>query len=149
MSTPTQRSLDYLRKQGFIANVVEQTIHFPDREHPGKMKMFKRDLFNLFDILAAAPGKGIIGVQTTSRSNQQARIQKIMGTREADIWLEAGGQIHVHGWALAGARGKRKLWEVSVHIMGRDEVASASEASDAAMNDTLFEQSILDMEEPQ
>lgn len=125
MSTPTQRSLDYLRKQGYTAAVVEQTIHFPDKQNPGKMTMFKRDLFNLFDILAFKPGIGFLGVQTTSRSNQQSRIQKIAGSREADKWLETGGHIHVHGWAKAGAKGKRKLWEVSVHVMERDEVASA------------------------
>ena len=123
MSTPTQRSLEYLRKQGYIVGIVEQTIHFPDKQRPGKMAMFKRDLFNIFDLVAAGPG-GIIGVQTTSRSNQQSRIQKILGSREADKWLAAGGHIHVHGWKLAGARGKRKTWEVMVHVMGRDEVAS-------------------------
>ena len=123
MSTPTQRSLEYLRKQGYIVGIVEQTIHFPDKQRPGKMTMFKRDLFNIFDLVAAGPG-GIIGVQTTSRSNQQSRIQKIQGSREADKWLAAGGHIHVHGWKLAGARGKRKTWEVMVHVMGRDEVAS-------------------------
>ena len=148
MSSPTQRSLDYLRKNGYLAAVIEQWITFPDKKIPGKMIRIKRDVFGA-DILFFHPETGEVGLcQTTTRANQSARIGKSALNVDVNKWLKHHTFV-VHGWALAGARGKRKLWEVSVHIMGRDEVASASEASDAAMSDTLFEQPILDLDEPQ
>jgi len=127
--TMTKRSLDYLRKHGYVAAVVEQWIRFPKREngkmvfHNGQpvMDQTKRDLFNLADIVAIhAPDQhtgikqGTLFVQSTTIPNQAARIDKIKGVPVAYDILRAGNQIEVHGWAKKGARGARKLWQVTV-----------------------------------
>lgn len=117
--SPTSRSLDYLRKQGFHAGVVEQNVRYPEKINgrpTGKMIMFKRDLFGWCDIIAVRPsGKGTVYVQTTSRANQSSRLKKIIASKEAIDVLLAGNTILVHGWAQVGARGERKTWQVSVH----------------------------------
>lgn len=100
MTSPTQRSLAHLKASGYCAQVVERFNPY------AKVRV---DLFGFIDIVAIRDGE-ILGVQTTSRGNMSARVQKILLIPEAKIWLKAGGLIVVHGWALGGAVGKRKLW---------------------------------------
>jgi len=88
--SPTQRSLKYLREQGYFAQVVEHWV-------PGAN--IRRDLFGGIDIVALrADRQGILGVQTTTRNNARARVQKILGIMELDAWMRAGNRIEVHGW---------------------------------------------------
>lgn len=86
--TPTSRTLNWCRKQGWIAGVVEHWI---------PRLRIRRDLFGVFDVIAAGPGL-IYGIQTTSGSNVSKRLDKIAGTPEAKVWIESGGAILVHGW---------------------------------------------------
>src|SRR5438046_3151706 len=48
MTSPTGRTLNLLRKLGFVADVVERTVTTPDRT-------FKRDLFGIGDVLGVHP----------------------------------------------------------------------------------------------
>lgn len=106
MESPTARSLRYLRKNGYVAQVVERWNPYA---------RVRIDLFGFIDLVAIDAGKGqIIGIQTTSQSNISARIKKILSIPEAKIWLQSGGKIHVHGWAKKGKKDARKLWEISV-----------------------------------
>lgn len=133
--SPTQRSLAYLRAQGYIVAVVEQTV---------PKTFIKRDLFGFADLLAIKPGKlnlaefasrwelpmpdddelaedppigRIILIQVTSSSNVAARRTKIAAEPRASLWKQAGGEIHLHGWSKKGPRGKRKVWSVNVEEM--------------------------------
>ena len=124
------RSLKWLKDQGFLCQSVEQTIRYPDRQNPGRMKIFKRDVWNIADIIAVGGGlTGTLYVQVTDTSNQAARFNKISGIPAAYRVLEAGNHIWILGWGKKGPRGKRKLWEVTVnhvtidenHIMRRQE----------------------------
>lgn len=103
-TSPTQRSLALLRKEGYTAQVVE------------RYSMYARvriDLFGCIDIVAIKPGvPGVLGVQTTSRGNQSARTKKAKAIPELQVWLGCGNSFEVHGWAKGGARGKRKTWQV-------------------------------------
>lgn len=97
--TPTQRSLAKLRNEGFSACVVEKWIpHIRQR----------KDAFGFGDILACKPsyiGCGsVLLVQTTTRANATARMNKICATAEAGIWLASGGRIVVHGWQKTKGR---------------------------------------------
>lgn len=110
MPSPTQRSLKYLRDLGYTAEVTEHWNAFTKRRH---------DLFGFVDIVAVKDT--LVAVQTTSGTNVSARIAKITGDEKvrpkALAWLAAGGEIHVHGWAVKGARGKRKKYEVRVVVL--------------------------------
>lgn len=101
MSTsPTQRSLAHLRKLGYQCGITEHWNSFVKR---------RQDLFGCIDIVALGEGT-ITGVQTTSSDNVAARRDKILAEPRMRAWLKAGGLLVVHGWAVQGARGKRKVW---------------------------------------
>ncbi len=100
--TPTQRSLQKLRADGYIAASVEKWI--------AQIKQ-RKDVWGFGDLLACRVGEiGCTLIQTTTKSNMQARVQKIVGIAEAGIFLAAGNRIVVHGWSKKGAKGKRKVW---------------------------------------
>jgi len=112
MTSPTQRSLVYLKEQGFVAQVVERFNPY------AKVRV---DLFGFIDIVAVSPFGSIFGIQTTSQENVSTRIKKILAIKEAKIWLEAGGKIVVHGWGKKGKAGARKLWTISVREINIDD----------------------------
>lgn len=91
MSSPTARSLELLRERGYRADVVERTIRLPGG------RMFKRDLFGGFDIVAVGNGE-IVLVQTTSGSNVSARLKKLADLEALPLLREAGVRLLVHGW---------------------------------------------------
>ena len=103
MSSPTQRSLKWLRDRDYTATVVEKKV-------PGRF--ISQDLFGCIDILAIKPGE-ILGVQATTATNQAARMTKARALDTLKTWLQAGGRFEVHGWSKKGAAGKRKLWQVT------------------------------------
>jgi hypothetical protein len=111
--SPTQLSLDLLRKTGWQAEVVEHFVRqhvgheLPpcptckqaryDRDELG----YRKDLFGFLDILALKDG-ATLGVQTTSVANVSHRMHKI----QCSAWFEwvkrAGWRIEVHGWGERG-----------------------------------------------
>jgi hypothetical protein len=115
-TSPTQRSLAYLRKNGWTACVVEKFL--PAR---GGMPFPRRiDAFGFGDILACNPEKCNEGyeavialVQTTTMSNMAAHRDKIQAIPEYRTWKDAGGMVILHGWRKIGPRGKRKTWQVA------------------------------------
>ena len=86
--SPTQRSLALLRQQGYLCEVVE-------RWNP--WAKVRQDLFGIGDILAIKDRETLL-VQTTSRSNVNARVKKISESEVLPAILRAGWRIQVHGW---------------------------------------------------
>jgi len=112
MSSPTQRSLKYMRDIGFIAQVVERYNPY------AKVRV---DLFGFIDIVAIDTIKSqLVGVQVTSQSNVSARIKKIQGLETPDYWRNAGGRIEVHGWAKKGKAKTRKTWQITITEIGQE-----------------------------
>lgn len=101
MTSPTQRSLKYLRELGFTATVTEHYNRFARR---------RIDLFGFLDIACLDGEPGVLGVQTTTGDHVAERVAKILALPVAELWLARGNRIHVHGWAKRGARGTRKVW---------------------------------------
>lgn len=102
--SPTQRSLKYLREQGYHVGVVE---------HWNGYVGIRQDLFGFADLIAVKEGCPIMAVQTTSYSNTSARVKKIRSIPESEVWLKAGGVISIHGWK-SEPHGKVKKWSVRV-----------------------------------
>jgi len=98
-ASPTQRTLAYLRKDGWLAQVTEKWI-------PGAN--FRKDLWGFVDVLAIK-GTEILGVQSTSYANTSARVKKIEESEHVDAVREAGIAIHVHGW-----RKVKNRWQVRI-----------------------------------
>lgn len=108
--TPTARSLEKLRSEGWTVCAVERWI--PTTPAGYKGPMIRRDAFNFADLLAVKVGTvGATLVQVTTGDNHAARLQKIRQSAEAGIWMAAGNSIEVHSWSKKGKAGKRKLWE--------------------------------------
>lgn len=87
--SPTARTLQRLRKDGYTAEVVEKTI---------PRCFIKKDFIGCIDLIAFRKGE-IIGIQATSGSNHAARRTKSLGIPELKLWMEAGGLFEVWSWS--------------------------------------------------
>ncbi len=95
--SPTQLSLRHLRKQGYIAAVVE-------RWNPHAK--IRQDLFGIIDVLAVGNGE-TIGVQCTSYSNVSKRVNKMAESEAIDHLRDADWRLIVQGWYKDG-----RFWRV-------------------------------------
>ena len=113
--SPTQRSLKWLRDRGGTAQVVEKWNPYAK---------VRQDLFGIIDIVCVGlkPQDGgkssILGVQTTTGSNMDARIKKALQNESLCVWLDSGGGFEVHGWRKAGSRGEPKKWALRRVVLG-------------------------------
>lgn len=103
MISPTQRSLKYLREQGWRVAVVEYWHAFARK---------RMDLFHAFDLLCVR-GEETLAVQVTSASNVSARVNKIAENEAVPDLRKAGWSLFVHGWRK-GKDGKWIVREVDV-----------------------------------
>lgn len=104
----TQKSLKYLRENGWSACVVERFL--PAR---GTMKFPRRiDAFNIGDLLACRPfpDAEIALVQCCPGASHAEHKAKILAIPEFDTWKQSGGIVLLMSWAKQGQRGKRKIW---------------------------------------
>jgi hypothetical protein len=124
MSSPTSRSLHYLRESGMEAQVVEKwNVH----------ARIRQDLFGCIDIVAVHHDKpGIYGIQACAGSSVSARVNKSIAEPRLRHWLHAGAHFHVHGWAKRGARGKPKRWALRVVTIILDESGQVVVGSDSS-----------------
>jgi len=99
-TSPTQRSLALLRKNGTPAVVVERWNSFAK---------VRQDLFGFVDIVALADGY-TIGVQTTTAANMTARLNKILKSEMFPFVCNAGWKIIIHGWH----KDKNNKWQVKI-----------------------------------
>jgi hypothetical protein len=92
MRSPTVRSLRLLRQRGYLCRVVEFWNSFAKR---------RVDLWGA-DLLCVKPGEPPLLVQTTTVSNQSARIKKLTALPSTAFLLRCKWEIHVHGWGKRG-----------------------------------------------
>jgi hypothetical protein len=100
MSSPTVRSLKYLRDAGYLCQVVEVWNSFTRT---------RKDLFGFIDIIAVKEGE-TLAVQTTTTENMSARVRKIADTETTPLVRKADWKIHVHGWS----KNKSNRWELKI-----------------------------------
>ena len=104
MTSPTQRSLQKLRADGYLAEVVERWNPHARVRH---------DLFGFVDVIAVRDSE-VLAVQATSRSNVAARVTKIAEHENLAAVRKAGIRIEVHGWAkMANGRHEVRVVDVS------------------------------------
>jgi carbonic anhydrase len=99
--SPTQRSLAYLREQGYHCAIVEHWNSFTRQ---------RKDLWGWCDILAIRRNE-VLAVQVTA-SAVAARIKKIQESDTISSVREAGIRVEVHGW--------RKLSDGKYHLRIED-----------------------------
>lgn len=113
MRSPTERSLKWLRENGYEPQVVETFNHFNKK---------RKDLYGGIDILAINKTE-TLGVQTTSGTNLRARVKKLIAEPKIRLWLQGPGRtIQVHGWRKLKPRGQRAYWSgkaIQIKMRGR------------------------------
>jgi len=93
--SPTQRALAELKRDGWLAGVVE---------HWNPHARIRQDLFGIIDVLAVR-GIQTLALQVTSGSNMAARMKKLTGSKAANRVIYAGWILEV--WAYRkNARGR-------------------------------------------
>lgn len=93
--SPTTRSLELLRKDGYHVEVVEKWNSFTKT---------RKDLWGFIDLLAIKQNE-VLAVQVTSASNMSARRKKIADHENVGKVRDAGIRIELHGWAK-GSNGR-------------------------------------------
>jgi hypothetical protein len=93
--TPTARTLALLRREGYIAAVVERWLPVAN---------VRRDLFDCIDVLGVKPGEPTIGVQATTAGHVAHRLAKAKALPQLRTWLACGHVFEVWGWALRAGR---------------------------------------------
>lgn len=101
---PLQRSLGWLRKQGYLAQKVEHWNAFAKR---------RVDLFGFADIVAVRAGEpGVTAIQVCWK-DVPAHVEKLNAIPAVSTWLSCGNRLVIHSWAKKGPRGKRKVWTLA------------------------------------
>lgn len=96
--TPTARTLAELRKDGYLAAVVEKW---------NPHAKIRQDLFGCVDVLGIREGE-TIAVQATSGGNVASRVKKMTDTDALYVMRKAGWTIQVWGWRK-GSNGRWAL----------------------------------------
>lgn len=103
-SSPTQRTLEKLRKDGWMPWVVERWLPRVNK---------RSDLFGFIDILAIKDGE-VLAVQATSRSSVSSRVKKIGDHENVAEVRKAGWRIEVWGWGkMANGRWQCRVVDCS------------------------------------
>jgi hypothetical protein len=104
--TPTARTLDLMRRSGYLADVCERWVPVPG-------KNIRRDLFHAFDVLAVHPvRREVVLIQTTTADHLAHRLAKVKAVPELAGLLAAGCKIQLHGWKQLGHRWSVRILEV-------------------------------------
>jgi len=102
----TQRTLRYIREQGWVADIVERF-----NAYAGKFGQ-RKDLFGIIDIIALGENS-IIGIQSTSGQKFPEHDKKIINEPMTREWLRSGGRLILIGWRKVKLfRGSKAMrWE--------------------------------------
>jgi len=109
--TPTSRSMQLLRRAGYLVDRCEQWNAFSQT---------RKDLLGVGDLLALTVGEPPLLVQSTTVSNVSARIAKCRESQALALWLGTGCRFVVHGWSLVNGRWHCKIVELSGADMAAD-----------------------------
>lgn len=115
MITPTQRTMQYLRRQGCNCAVVEKW-----NQHVGEHGI-RQDLFGIVDILVLEPGEdgGFLGIQACGQSFAEHKRKLIEECAEACLnWLNTrGGKLQIWSWRKVKKErgGKLMLWQPRIY----------------------------------
>jgi hypothetical protein len=107
MTSPTARTLAELRRNGYVAGVVETWVPVAN---------VRRDFLGIIDVIGVQAGLPVLGVQCTSASNVSARLKKAKALPGLRAWLAAGCLFQVWGWYQR--EGKWRLRKVA--LQGED-----------------------------
>jgi len=86
--SPTARTMEMLREQGFECGVVERYNSFTMKRH---------DLFGIIDLIAINPKEEVYGIQCCGTSFSE-HDKKILASDKAIICIRSGIILELWGW---------------------------------------------------
>lgn len=91
---PNERTMIWLRNQGYTVEVVERRLPFARSGVPKTM-----DFCGFADLIAFKPGEvGATALQATVDDHVVQRVHKILAEPRHKTWLQCGNRIQVIGW---------------------------------------------------
>jgi len=114
-ASATAMSAEWLRDRNYLVERTEQTVRIPDKEKPGKWKVWKKDLWTFADLTAVNPKVlGTLYVQCSIGlgSHKTDRQEKINNADATRLLLRAGNQIELHLWRKLKENG-RPRWTLA------------------------------------
>lgn len=137
------RSLELLRRAGYICAIVEKTIPY---------KFIKQDLFGFIDIVALKAGeRGVLGVQSTTDGNRckhRITLEKLPALK---LWLSCGNRLTLHVWGKAKFKTKSNAWSkgsrwraIEVPI-SEERLLSMAQSSEDALREKAEKEARLSM----
>lgn len=112
MTSPTQRAIADLRKDGSLVHIAERWNAYAK---------IRQDAFGFADLIAVDLDGRVTFIQVTTDANLSARRKKV-GSNPVAQRIAVGKTAFVECWGYAkhGEKGKRKLWEcqrwVLIHL---------------------------------
>lgn len=110
-TSPTQRTLQALRKKGYTCAITEK---WNPHAH------IRQDLFQILDLLCLAKDE-ILGIQCTTYAHHADHKTKIINHENTRIWLNAGGKLEIWSWKKT-MKGKRVAYESRVEEITLDDL---------------------------
>lgn len=104
MSSPTQRTLAYMRGYGYTCGITE---------HWNPHAMIRQDLFGFIDVLAFKDAD-IIALQACTTGDINKRCNKILLSYEAEMWVHGPRWLIVIGWKRYKKQMCRKWWRPTI-----------------------------------
>lgn len=121
---PTARTLERLRDDGHIADVVERWLKIDSMPGGG----LRKDLFGCIDVVAIMDNC-ITGIQCGAGSGHSEHKRKCLAESRLILWLQAGGKFFIHSWSQQGPKGKRKLWTLRAEELTLTDYQTTQELS--------------------
>ncbi len=85
----------------------------------------RQDFMGIFDLIAATPNKGIVGIQCTGQHGHAAHRRKLLESENTAEWLRSGGKAEVWSWRKVKAKrgGVLRVWrprieEITLEMVG-------------------------------
>ena len=126
-TTPTQRTIKYLKGQGILCGIVERWIQFGPKDPRKKFMPGQRiDLFGIIDIIAISDTQ-TIGIQCCAGSGNSAHIKKLMEEKRdmTLAWVSnPNRRLEIHAWRkLVKVRGKKaKHWVPKITVIDMNDL---------------------------
>ena len=122
MSSPTTRSKADLEADGWTVAIVEKW---------NPHVRIRQDLFGFADLLAMKAGETPLLIQVTS-TGWASRVQKILDEPRAELALQSGFRIEVHGWRKLKVKrgGKAFRWTPKIIQITQEDFDAAKALTD-------------------
>lgn len=114
----TSRTLEYIRSQGWEADIAERWIRNPKMPAGG----YRKDLFGIIDIIALGDRQGAIGIQSCGQSFAEHN-RKLLESPMSLKWIKKGNMLILIGWrkVLEKRGGKLKIWSPRIKEYTEDD----------------------------